>query len=37
MLASKRPPFQIVMRPPEAPLEGEKAKLSKYLGQNFLR
>jgi hypothetical protein len=28
--------FQRIIIPPEAPIEGEKAKLSKRLGQNFL-
>jgi hypothetical protein len=35
-LASKRLLFQIVISPPDAPIEGEKANLSKLLGQNFL-
>jgi hypothetical protein len=33
----KRFPFQIMIRPPEAPTEGANSKRFKNLGQNFLR
>jgi len=29
--------FHMVIRPPEAPAEGEKAKASRCLGQNFFK
>jgi hypothetical protein len=36
-LPSKKLLFQTVNNPSEAPAEGEKANLSRYLGENFLR
>jgi len=37
ILPSKSLLFQTVRSPLEVPIEGEKAKLSRFLGQNFLR
>ena len=33
---SKSDPFQVIRRPPEAPIEGRKANLLSLLGQKFL-
>ena len=34
---SKRLLFQIMISPPDAPIEGEKTKEPKFLGQNFFK